>query len=70
MTAGTSNNYVNQFVATSAFDTLTFTYQNGGRGDNIGYAIGNVAVVLEPSSAWLALVSSGVMLARRSRHKR
>lgn len=67
MTAGTSNNYVSQFVATSAFDTLTFTYQNGGRGDNIGYAIGNLAVAPEPPSAWLALVSSGVMLARRRR---
>lgn len=64
---GASTNFVNEFRPDEAFDTLTFTYQNGGRGDNISYSVGNVAVVPEPGGALLLGVSGLLVLMCRRR---
>jgi len=64
---GQSENWVHQFKPDAAYDTLTFSYRNGARHDTIWYAVGDVAIVPEPSSALLLGLGGLGLLARRRR---
>ncbi len=69
---GPSSTWVHQFKPTSDFDSITFTYVNGSHGDNIFFAIGDVAAnpIPEPSGALLIGLSGALALLRRKRQPR